>query len=283
MATAGAAPEVWTAGVDWITCTAGGSVSRTNLREIGRELIREQERNGYRVKASAPQGYHGMGCEGVFVGERADGVMVRLSGLTAMYAWPDVCARAVNVSRIDLQVTVTGLGGVSLARRHHAEVLARHKRRGRPFDCRLITHNDTPQTLYIGSRQSETFARCYDKHQENPEDYPPGTWRYEAEYKGDTAGIVAAKLADTDVMTSRALALVHKTFFQRGTRPVFAPDAQAPDIRWENPAPDRERTLRWLESGVAPTLHRAQQQGWLGEAIERLTGRMMPAPERYLG
>lgn len=256
-----------------MTVTAGGTLSTRNLWEYGRALVREQQRNGFTIRAQRPQGYDGLGCGGVFVGERRDGVMLRLSGAMADGAWQDAVVRSSNVSRIDLQVTVVGdATTANLARRHHAEAIRAARGRGRPPSTALLTKNGAPQTLNIGSRASETYCRCYDKHAESPEDYPAGAWRYEVEYKGDTAAVVASRLVDTNLPTSRALSLVHDVFSRRGTRPFFAPEAPPPGLKWENMVTDQERILRWLQRGVAPTLRRAQAEGWLNEAIAHLTG-----------
>lgn len=281
MPNGGGTPEIWTAGVDWLTATANGGVSRVNLLEYGRQMVREEQRNGNRIKAGAPQGYTGFGAGGCFVGERRDGVMLRLSGSLADGAWADAVARSSNVSRIDLQVTIVGDTKLhNLARRHHAEIRRSVRGTGRPISTALLTKDGTPQTLNLGSRSSDVYCRCYDKHAESPEDYPPGAWRYEVEYKGDTAGVVASRLADTDLPNSRALSLVHRDFSKRGAVPVFASQAPAPGTKWDVPITDKERVLKWLRTGVAPTLRRAQVEGWLPEALEALTG-TVPALYRH--
>lgn len=96
---------------------------------------------------------------------------------------------AVNCTRFDVQITLPPMlyrpRLSEIAQLYQKGELGEFTGRGKPMVTAVV--GDETDTLYIGSRSSETFARVYDK-KVKPLSEGTQTWeRYEVEFKGSRA------------------------------------------------------------------------------------------------
>lgn len=258
-------------GVDWLTATCNTRWRLLALRDLAVRMGAKLARAGYDVRDARRLGYVGWTVGQLTYGERQDGAMCVLSGAAASEWWGEVVPRASNVTRLDVQVTVGGLdAGAALAERHEREAIAHPATHGRPAAVSLTRQHQAGQTLYLGSRASESYCRCYDKHHESPADYPAGTWRYEVEYKGQAAAVLARGLLDAGASRERIPSVVWERFRRHGVAPLFDPALPAVSDRHSWPISDDERRLRWLRDDVARTVRKLIEVGRETDAREAL-------------
>jgi hypothetical protein len=280
--------QIASAGVDWLTATAPADgrdwallLAADGPLERERQARNEDERHRWR-------GYDLKTCGGVSAGVREDGAIVRLSGERAHEDWRSIAKRAVNISRLDLEVTVRmAPPDPALAGRHLAEFAA--WREGRANAPKLTFHGtpDGVETLYVGSRASDLFGRIYDKRAESGDDAWADCWRYEVECKGTMARHLATALAP-EPDTGRAVGVfVHDYFTRRGCRPVFGRAGGDMHVPYPRPRTTDETRLRWLTETVQPIVLSLTQRGF-GEELARCLGldaigEYMRSEERYGG
>lgn len=239
-------------GVDWLTMTTSQPHRKESWRQAYDAISTEQLKAGAIEKPGGVHGYTGHTLGHLFIGERPDGVMCRLSSSWAHhYGWM-FDPSCVHTTRVDCQVTTE----LSYAYQHlasdiYAFVSKARPKNGRPVTASLLVNNKGGATVYIGSRSSAWYARIYDKGVESGTREPGVLWRWEVECKADAAQMVAGALYDRDGVGDNALEVVH-TFFDR--HGVFMPFEPTAKVRFNPPAPRDESlwsTLRWLEGPVA--------------------------------
>ena len=258
--------RVISAGVDWITATARTGTNGTLVGILARRWRDQHEAEGNQVKAWDWQGYRGHTMDSLSIGTRDDGTIVRLSGDLARHRSQQLLTLADNVSRIDLQVTIQeknqwinhaqiGLAAAKLDRRVKAGMTG----------TSLISSTPAGTTAYIGARVSERFYRIYDKSAESKGAYPPGSWRFEVEYKGQRAMSVGDRLHQDKADSEAVRGVVEQAFLDYG---VELPCLALPP-GWRDSSPRTESTderrLRWLETTIAPVI------GRMMESLDRRT------------
>ena len=248
---------VLSSGLDWVTATASKEHHQLFMVTLGTKWLRDQEAAGYEVTPMAWQGYTGMRVEGVTVGTRADGVLVRLSGPTAHQHGDQLIRLADHVSRIDYEVTTRD----TAAALDWADAIASKLRE----DPRIasgrtslthVTDNAGGHTLYLGRRISDRFFRVYNKTAESKGEWPPGAWRFEVEYKGRRAETHAARIAGQEWQAHKAADAVKSAFRDYGVvlpfpyigadHRDFAPRRQTDD----------EKRLKYLGTVVRPMVRK---------------------------
>lgn len=167
--------------------------------------------------------------------------LAQVSGSTADGS--DALLRVGRVTRIDLQVTIEkpdGFSGRTLCDCLRAAVWG-----GRRRKVTLIDGNGD-DTVYIGSRVSETFIRIYVKGR----DY----LRFEVEYKGDGARRVAAGmtggLSRADMLSHELARLPECVHLQPFRDILTGGTVKLPELV----APEKVDRLKWLSS-LLPTFH----------------------------
>lgn len=221
------------------------------------------------------QGYQGHKVRSVAWGQRQDGSMLQASSWYADRLF-ETRPNYTNVTRIDLACTFW----LHQDNPNHAQELAavyqssRCEHKGRKPSARLITTFGQGDTLYIGSRSSERMLRVYDKYRESGgNDEYKTAWRYEMEYKGDTALRVARWLWANTYNPDTVLNLVLSELSDYGIAPDINGHSQR---RLDNPVkqdePASERRLRWLRVNVNPSIDKllAQSGVTLQEVIDAL-------------
>jgi hypothetical protein len=220
--------------------------------------------NGYR------QGYYGWQCEGFFHGNREGGSMVIASGAVAHNVFRSVANVADHISRLDVQTTVT----FPQDRPHLGVQAYSALKSGTPSKVKvknvtLITSHPQGETVNIGKRSSDLYARLYDKATEAGMGEARSVWRYEVELKRRQAGTCAARLLADRPAEMVALSIVHDHFSARGVVPVFTPD---PTFCPQKPMLTSEprNILTWFEQSLSISVARAIHRHGLVRVLESL-------------
>jgi hypothetical protein len=133
----------------------------------------------------------------------------------------------------------------------------------------LITSQPEGETINLGKRSSDQYARLYDKATEARMGDARSVWRYEVEYKRRQAGAIATRLRGNAPAEMVALKVVHEHFSARGVSPVFTPDPtfcpQKPFFTSEN-----RNVLTWFEQSLSITVRRAVNRHGLERVLEAL-------------
>lgn len=175
-----------------------------------------------------------------------------------------------NVSRLDLQVTIEGEPGAHPCVAQDAyEARGAARRGGRKIGRTYLQNSQGGATCYLGSRRSDLMGRVYDKGVERGDQVPGTTWRWELELKRDLADLTARELVLVEQLEEAIGGLVSQSFDEWGVPlpPMFS---SLPMHRCHRQASDVERTLRWLEVGVRPSVDYLRSRGLLREALRAL-------------
>jgi hypothetical protein len=260
---------ITSAGVDWLTATAYRSPAHRPFYDEANRLLEACASLGNEVTTWKANGYHGRRAAGVAVGVRSDTWIARLSSDDARESWRTLYPHASNVSRFDVQVTFRlTRQDVTFFERQRALALASTKRRGRRSNVTLITSSLSGDSLYLGQRTSDIYARCYDKGREEKSEPAGMVVRQELEYKRDRAKDAAAHLyqSTSDAIESGRLV---STFFKS-----FAVQTMKVDEGFAVGARGRATTdslrLAWLGRAVAPSIKVLLAQGKLREVLRAL-------------
>lgn len=261
--------EVICAGVDWLTCTVPRSREFEHFRELGMSLVDEEAAQGNDTRRYKSQGYHGWASGGASCGTRYDTHIIQMRSDLARERWRDAGAIAQNISRLDLQYTI------ELSRRQPDVIMKTYMNLrgarsvgGRRASLRLITSKDDGDTVYCGKRSSDRFGRWYDKGAEDKSASKGKVLRYEMQTARASAKLHAAEMMESTSDTATAIQFVSTYFSKRGLPSGIAP-AQYREVLTSRVTDDMRR-LRWLQSGVAPSIKVLRAHNRLYEAIHAL-------------
>jgi hypothetical protein len=258
------------AGVDWITATAQKGSTRWEMETFARSERERLMDSGESIKQGYRLGYYGWQAEHFFHGQREGGSIIVASGAVAHSIHKSVANVADNISRLDLQVTVsTPIDRPNLAAQAH-EVI----RSGSPAKVRMknVSYTNTsPQgdTCNIGKRSSDSYGRLYDKAAESGQGAARSRWRYEIELKRNLANSAASTLRRFDSSQAVALSLVHRWFDTRGVAPIFPP-AEFSCPHEPSPSNSKHDVLLWFETSLSVTVAKAVKAHGLRRVLEAL-------------
>lgn len=199
--------------------------------------------------------YEGVVRAGAFIGSAIqtgrEHFMFQASGSAAhnwTYLW-DIRAGA-RCTRVDLQITIDC--PEQYGARDYYDKLVRANETGRTRSLSIVQSGDGLDTVYIGSRTSEQFARLYIK--------PSGDsrlLRYEIEYKGEKAKYAYARcLADHTLIGAY---LRHELDKLPEDVTIQMLRLACGDQSEAVPAQKREsgnKTIRWMRKAVTPAVVR---------------------------
>lgn len=263
-------------GCDWLTATwkRDSSMSGQHIEDA---LAFEQSmfENGHMQEIAHWQGYYGRKTGSFFVGERKDDYCVKVSGSPSASAFTRLYRSDMHVSRLDLSVTAwlsphqpdIGRDANSAARLAKLAGKVKH-----PAKITHVEGDDGGYTLYIGKRSSRIFARLYNKEVESDDAYYEGAWRYECELHNATATETAQELVYSVFPLEEAIcSAVWAFWYSKGVKPVFATFPTGMEIvlprREETTI---ERSLRWLETQVRPTVAKLIALGYTSSVLDAL-------------
>ena len=258
--------------IDWLTATTWDDYmfrtavftwqSRTLKVDGGREAASKRD--------SKFMQYKGFLIGGVFFGSALqDGeyhYIVRASGDVSHDFCRAVRLTGWKITRIDVQLTV------DMPKVYNSlavmEQLEDAEWKGRKPSITLHANSNGMDTVYIGSRQSESFVRMYVKDDAEGYRY----LRYEMEFKGEKAMYVWAEfMKDPSVLSRFIKASLHglpdgvwgvEMFRTRLARV----ESHKVKGRYVRPS---GRTLGWLEIQVAPAVRKASKDHEVGQSIRQ--------------
>jgi replication initiation factor len=241
---------------DWASVTGKTRTSQEALWALGVRLLRLGADEGEEPTRWKGHGYDGWRTVGCAFGKRSDSVHLRLSSVQASQYWHHAVVAGEGCTRFDTALDLHFDAPVTGLARNSYLKSARHRvSNGRPPARRLIVSGDGGSTFYTGSRSSQRMGRLYDKGVES-KSLPPGRWwRWEVEYKAESAAAAAdAALRASDV--DHWFASSTARFFRR--RGAIAPERVDVSEIHNLVAEETSdvRLLSWLAVGVRPTVAR---------------------------
>ena len=262
---------VQSCGVDWITCTGTTTASWNRVWKPLAEYTDFATRAGCKLRRTMRNGYKLSSIEGAEYGRGPQGWMVVLKGHCAQRLWRVIAAYAKNVTRLDMQATISyrdyqGDEIRKMSQLMHDEKLLRPK-----LSRVLILNGLKGDTQYIGRRTSAQMGRCYDKYkQSNKSDEYLHCIRFEVEYKKPLSGEVCTWLLGEDPNSERIVSHVLRWFDERQFRgpQLYAFTDGAIQFPTKEIGPNRQ--LAWLRTQVRPTYQQLKLQGYGVEADEAL-------------
>lgn len=249
--------ELIEARVDWITATARIGEKASGLLDFGATLLTSERERGNHGRPTNFEGYHGTTTKHCFVGYRLDGACIRLGGAVCGDNWRKVAEHATNVSRLDVAVTVTSEPTTDHLALDYYNASARTTRDvGRPAERTLIQSRLGGQTFYCGKRSSERFGRVYDKYAESKGLYPPGSWRFEIEYKGAAAKAVSDRLMQAPNERDAIQAILHNRFNEWDITVPWDVLHYSFNDRAPREQTDNDTRFKWLQESVRPSIEK---------------------------
>lgn len=247
--------QVLEARPDWLTGTARPGQRALFLRSCGDQWVTQRAAEGYVEKPFSWQGYSGRTVDGISSGGRDDGHLIRLSGECAARHFQVAHGLIDNISRLDLQVTLLDQNAERDWAKEVIETANRDKRcQAGMTGTTYLKSYPKGSTGYIGHRASQRYYRVYDKNAESRGCYPPGTWRWEIEWKQDRAIRVAEVLKRERYSPEAVRGILESSFFDYG---VVIP-AEVIELDWRDAGIKEETTdqrrLDWLRSSIRPMM-----------------------------
>lgn len=263
-------PEVVESGIDYITVTATRAPHTKTLLSVIKEKMDHEVRAGNEPKRWRGLGYSGMFAGGASWGVGPEGTLARLSSGLAAEHWKELYESGSSCTRIDLQVTYRIPGGPTKRLSKDWSAAVAHwqtcKRRKKPH---LHSGPHGPESIELGSRQSERFGREYDKFVESTLDHYRECLRFEVEFKGSLAKGLARSLA---AMPPASLAIggYISRFFTDHRIQLPAPMYGPSQISVPRPPGTRARQLRYLHTSVRPMVVSLISNGMVQEVFTAL-------------
>lgn len=265
--------------VDWLTVSAHGKDSASNMLDYARSLAKEEKAKGNRERRWRLMGYEGTHTGAVEYGQRdQESTILRLIGDSAERHLSVALSLADQITRVDYAVTSRatppdphyGRNAYTLAEMFYAS----HPQAARPW---FTGDASGGYTCYVGARESETFLRVYNKEEETrAQDDKEGTeryracWRVELESKASMAAALANLASDAPDRPAVVLRYLDAYCQAHGIPPPFMvgrPMSLLPGFRRRA---DAESRLRHLSRNVKPTVDWLREAGELDRALTAL-------------
>lgn len=257
------------AGLDYLRVTSEDARDHNNMEEFYNKIARGDVALGYKEHSAGAFGFFGHATRHALLAKRADRKMLQVSGSRAKDGLYMLSATS-QATRLDVQTTVrlSEQSVSSYIKTLHAILLEGKNREGRQATIRAIQTNGEYQTIYIGSRASDWYMRIYDKYAESGKEEYRDCVRFEIELKGRVAKGIWKYMHQNGKGVVYLLKVLEARFAEFG---IEIPDKEGWEKEQFRPAPEQkciEKTLRWLETSVAPSVGRvSSEMGWLQPLI----------------
>lgn len=262
--------EIVSSGIDWITATQALTKRKQSFRDIGETLMRADAAEHFKLVPAKRFGFIGYQGDRYFYGTRGKEALLMVSGSRADMLFCDIVKEASNVSRLDVQVTVyTGSERPNLAKHGFAHIQRAQSARGRKSGVTLITKQPTGDSLFIGSRRSDAYARLYDKGVESKKAEAKTLWRYEVEFKRRLASRLATHLSSDPHTPTASARVVHEWYTRKGLEPFYEAVSLSQIALFRIDRSDRD-ILEWFRSTVSKSILRAANRYGLPAVLESL-------------
>ena len=258
-------------GIDWMTQTAVDEEKSAFLMTRFKQLQVELGIDPSEVKPWQGMGYKGWRFEGAACGVRSGNeAILILSGHIAKITTNPIPEVTGKVTRLDFQVTVElSEPDPMYAQRCYTVMDDLQIMGGRKRAIKLIK-STTGSTLYVGGRGSSVLLRLYDKSYQLGSPELGKYWRYEVEFKRDSAmrawKLFHVKHLDDEYLT----AVVWNEFDRRGLSPRFKAGLRVSAIEVGARMSSVEGQLGWLRRCVAPVVVQLINLGYEEEGLKSI-------------
>lgn len=253
----------WYSTVDWITATCENDRPASQQAKFGMAgygYLKAYHAN-QEAKPWSFMGFHGWKAGQLCWGGSMERAIIRAYGEASNMSWRMAGANATNVSRLDLAVTFHPRDRGNDLARLIAEVILSNRDKGsvrKDKKLALIEGFGAGDTLYIGSRKSQTFCRVYDKAAQSQSPENKGLWRVELELKDDRAKAVMGALQKSSNAEGLIASLTTSFMYDHGIRLEIGAGNYTPlPPTYKARDPRIEATLRWLGASVRPAIIKA--------------------------
>lgn len=244
---------------DWLSASARIGTKSLQLGVLAGEGINHEAARGEKVR---PWNYHGY--EGVSSGRwrwaaNTEGIIVQVSQEEASIWTKAIADLADHWSRIDYCVTALDepstihpdveywaawIDGTGIKRRN--------------AQLTRIQEAWGGASIFVGSRSSSHYLRCYDKHAESEGRYPKGAWRWEVELKGVASEYEHSFWKGQEMSVEATSGVVSNAFRHYGLPlPWVASGRNTQHFEDRKPA-DVDRVLSWFSKQVNPSVQWAK-------------------------
>lgn len=270
------AAESIEAGIDWLSMSVPIGASDWALwNERAKRTLQTIADHGNVLRDARILGYEGVQAANCYYGERLDGSFLRLTGAWADKLFLETFHAEAHYSRIDMQVTARfpfynpTVGPDAFVDATKAAELTRGARKRQ---VRRVTDNQGGYSVYIGARTSESYGNIYDKEAESGDPYYAACWRFEVRLSNETATRAASHLYTAGrTIPGCVSSSVWRWYHDRGVvLPWSKTDENNALYAAKRPETDIERSLRWLQTQVAPTIARLRALGYEAAVADAL-------------
>lgn len=246
--------------VDWLTITTYDQTiakywaNKIKLWDKGREVPRKQHKKIMQYEGFITYVNNGSVFWGVGIQKKVPHWMIRISGELADELAGTAarhCADGLmSCTRVDLQMTI-----VEPSTWSQSQFLWRMQQIGKKtgwIESESKLHGQMA-TVYVGSRESQRFARIYNKSSPDA----GRLLRMEFEYKGElahnTLRVIAQEKGSRAAILKSDMFRLGDTKLSNGYAHLLESDPWHVTVRKET---SDDRTRRWLKEGVLPTFKR---------------------------
>lgn len=260
-----------TAGTDWVTVTTVDSSQTEKMMASIHQMIDEYMPENTIGESWSSMGYTGMNYGPIKYGRRnlTEGILIVSGGFTdkVMIDWEMPFDR---ITRLDLQVSI-GLRdpnpSVAYDLRNELRNLPESSRTGK-----LWTYHSSPSgdTINIGKRGRDKYLRLYDKSLDMGHSETGHIWRYEVEFRGNTAKRACMDYYRAGDRYRWIAGVVFAEFKRRNINPLYKVNVpiSAMEAAIEVTTPDQK--IQWLERCVTPVVTQLINLGYEAQVIHSL-------------
>jgi hypothetical protein len=240
---------------DWISASAHISAKSLQLGVLAGEGINHEAARGEKVRPWNFHGYEGFSAGRWRWASQTEGIIVQVSQEEASLWAKPIAQLADHWSRVDYCVTA-----VDEARTIHPDNeywlwwIEGTGIKRRNAELTRIQQAYGGASIFVGSRASSHYLRCYAKDKESEGRYPPGAWRWEVELKGVASEHEQAFWQEGEMSTEATAGLVSNAFRHYGLPlPWRATGRESQHFEDRKPS-DADRLLRWFSTQVNPSV-----------------------------
>lgn len=269
-------------GIDWVTWSEKVHDGEPVVHQLAEDLLHHQAERGCKVEPWGMEGYKGWKAEGIAIGSRRDGVLLRLSGSLADSSWTRLRSSPGKPTRLDVQTTFKLARPLTSFGTHIIKpaTKARNRSRGGQQKTSILKASDGAWCGSVGSRISRSYVRVYDKGVEQKSHVAGLLWRYELEAKRDLAPKLWQELIKAEEPEKWCYQSCVRSSVRSGLRwPSGINFAVLPMPKADQVTPaELTRAMMWLENTVQPTVKRVLREKSVAHVLELLGLSELAAP-----
>jgi hypothetical protein len=253
------------AGIDYIRVTSDDEQASAKMRDYYWRIAKEDKQKGYEEQVGGCFGFVGTKIRHALWGVKKDWRLCQVTGAAAKRCLK-MCVEGTQASRIDVQATYyVGEENVGQALRSIYNAVCSHPNgKSRPVKVKLIEERYKAQTVYIGSRASDYFVRCYDKFEESGKEEYRGCVRVELELKGRASKSAWKHMLETADGVGWLLTILKQYVSKHGLELPDMPLKEIPEVVFKKEPTNEESQLMWLKRSISGTVTKlSATRGWI--------------------